>query len=129
MLVVGIVFFCASACSRWKVIAAENSPDGKKEIVVWELRSLPDSIVSVTLNTPDGEETVFDRDPEERAVQRVHALWTKDSRFVVVRVFCSEEDLIVGYDTQLRRRMDQRAIGEELKNEEAIAALLQVPEG
>src|SRR6266850_3184656 len=68
--------------------------------VVWELKHLPDSVLSITLKTSTGEETLL-KDGTERVLKSAKIAWTKDSNIFAVRVFCGGEDLIFAYDTKI----------------------------
>jgi hypothetical protein len=127
LLFLTLVTISESACAFWKPIASVKAFDGKKEVIVWELKDLPDSVVSITLETSTGEETVL-KDGSERVVQSAKIGWTKDSNVFVVRVFCAGEDLIFAYDTQARRSLDVKSVRESLQDEPGLIALINTPE-
>src|SRR4051794_11859192 len=116
-----------SGCVPWSRVATAKSPDGKKEVIVWEQKGFADSAVSITLRTQSGETTLFD-DPAERVPKGIRIHWTYDSRFFLARVFDGAgQDLLFAYDTQLGRQIEESRMAEELKNDPSMLDLLRVP--
>ena len=124
LIMLGII---ESACAVWKPIASAEASDGKKTAIVWELKDLPDSVVSITLKTSTDEETLL-KDGIERVVKSAEIVWTKDSNIFAVRVFCGGEDLIFAYDTKSRRSLDVKAVREGFEDEPDLIELVDAPE-
>jgi len=76
----------------WEPIASAKASEGEKEAIVWELKDFPDSVVSITLKTSTGQETLL-RNGTEKVVKSARIAWTKDSNVFIARVFCGGEDL------------------------------------